>query len=71
MNQVFSLKLCTLVALLVGTSIASILITITVTPKPNQPQLLTCPPCKPATIAPVQKSSPKVDRVPNDDGETF
>ncbi len=71
MNQVFNLKLWILVVLLVGTSIASILITITVTPKPNQSQLVTCPPCKPAHVSPVQKSSPKVDRVPNDNGETF
>lgn len=71
MNQIFSLKLWTLLALLVGTSIVSILITITVTTKPNQPQVLTCPPCKPAIIAPAQNSSHKVDRVPNDDGETF
>lgn len=71
MNQVFSLKLWTLVALLIGTSVVSILITVTVIPKPNQPQLLTCPPCKSTTIAPVQNSSHKVDRVPNDNGETF
>jgi hypothetical protein len=71
MNQIFSLKLLTLLALLVGTSLVSVLITIMVTSKPVQPQLLTCPPCKPASSIPSQTPYRKVDRVPNDDGETF
>lgn len=71
LNQVFSLKLWMLAALMAGTSIISIWVTTVIVSVPPQPQLLTCPPCKPALVAPVQGYNRKVDRVPNDDGKTY
>lgn len=71
LNQVFNLKLWVLVTLLVGTSIISIWVTTVIVSTPTQPQLLTCPPCKPAVASPSQSYNRNVDRVPNDNGKTY
>lgn len=69
MNQILSMKLWTLIALISSAVLVSVWLTTVVVSQSFHPETTTCPPCKPNPIAPLP--SQKVDRVPNDNGETF
>ncbi len=71
LNQVFNLKLWVIGTLIVGTSIISIWVTTVIVSTSTPPQLLTCPPCKPAVASPTKSYNRNVDRVPNDNGKTY